>query len=62
MTLPHKIPVYIGYYTTYWRDGTLWFGNDLYHRDDDLVRSVSDGAFPSGRAVQAISVLRKLTS
>jgi L,D-transpeptidase YcbB len=62
VTLPRKIPVYIGYYTTYWRDGTLWFGNDLYHRDDDLVKSVADGAFPSAHAVQAISVLRKLTS
>src|SRR5205814_6448769 len=35
--LPRKIPVYIAYGTAYVRDGQLYFGNDLYHRDDELV-------------------------
>jgi murein L,D-transpeptidase YcbB/YkuD len=61
VTLKRKVPVYIGYYTAYMRDGELWFGNDLYHRDDDLVPVMSGGAFPSGHATQAIKVLRELT-
>ncbi|MGH7679892.1 MAG: L,D-transpeptidase family protein, partial [Gemmatimonadaceae bacterium] len=59
--LPEKIPVYIAYFTTYVRDGTLWFGNDLYGRDTELARAVSGGAMPSGAAVRAIAALRKLT-
>jgi murein L,D-transpeptidase YcbB/YkuD len=61
VNLSRKVPVYIGYYTAYMRDGELWFGNDLYHRDDDLIGVISGGAFPTGHAVQAIKVLRDLT-
>ena len=60
--LPKKIPVYIAYFTSYMRDGQLWFGNDLYHRDDQLVQAVAGGAMPSAEAVRAIEALRKLTS
>ena len=61
VNLPRKVPVYIGYYTTFMRDGELWFGNDLYHRDDDLVSAISGGAFPTQHAASAIKVLRELT-
>jgi L,D-transpeptidase YcbB len=61
VNLPRKIPVYIGYFTTYVRDGTIWFGNDLYERDDDLTTAIAGGAFPSQKAVLAIKVLRDLT-
>ena len=59
--LPAKIPVYIGYFTTYTRDGQLWFGNDLYGRDSQLAQSVASGALPSANAVLAIKALRQLT-
>jgi murein L,D-transpeptidase YcbB/YkuD len=60
--LPKKIPVYIAYGTAYMRDGTLHFGNDLYHRDDKLVTSVAEGALPSERAVKALEALRKIAT
>ncbi|MEO7856810.1 MAG: L,D-transpeptidase family protein, partial [Gemmatimonadaceae bacterium] len=52
--LPRKLPVYITYGTAYLRDGALYFGNDLYHRDDKLVKASSAGAIPSSRVVQAL--------
>ena len=58
--LPKKIPVYIAYFTTYTRDGVLYFGNDLYSRDDALVQAVAGGAFPSAAALQAVQSLGKL--
>lgn len=61
VNLPAKIPVYIVYTTSYVRDGQLWFGNDLYKRDDQLVKAVAAGALPSGEAVRAIEALRKNT-
>jgi murein L,D-transpeptidase YcbB/YkuD len=59
VTLPNKIPVYITYTTAYMRDGQLWFGNDLYHRDDQLAQAIAAGAMPSGAAVRAVELLRK---
>jgi murein L,D-transpeptidase YcbB/YkuD len=59
--IPKKIPVYIAYFTAYMRDGQLWFGNDLYHRDDELAQAVAGAAMPSAQAVRAIDALRKLT-
>jgi L,D-transpeptidase YcbB len=59
--LPRKIPVYIAYMTTYVRDGTLWFANDLYNRDAALARAVAGGAMPSADAVRAIEALRRIT-
>jgi murein L,D-transpeptidase YcbB/YkuD len=60
--VPHKIPVYIEYGTAYVKDGQLYFGNDLYHRDDDLVKAIADGALPSPRAVQALEALKRIAT
>jgi murein L,D-transpeptidase YcbB/YkuD len=60
--LPKKIPVYIAYGTTYVRDGQLYFGNDLYHRDDQLVKAMAQGAVVSSSGVKAIEELRKIAS
>ena len=59
--LPASIPVYITYMTTFVRDGNVWFGNDLYNRDQRLAEAVWGGAMPSGQAVRAVAALRKLT-
>jgi murein L,D-transpeptidase YcbB/YkuD len=42
--IPQKIPVYIVYFTTYVRDGRLYFGDDIYGRDDVLVKQVAEQA------------------
>jgi L,D-transpeptidase YcbB len=60
--LPQKIPVYIAYGTTYVRDGQLFFGNDLYHRDDALVKAMAEGAWVSARGVQAIEELKRVAT
>ncbi|HET7586315.1 MAG TPA: L,D-transpeptidase family protein [Gemmatimonadaceae bacterium] len=44
--LPRKLPVYIVYFTTFTRNGALHFGDDLYDRDNALVRAVAAGATP----------------
>jgi murein L,D-transpeptidase YcbB/YkuD len=58
--LPKKIPVYITYATTYVKDGKLYFGNDLYHRDDQLVKAVATGAVGSPAAKPGLESLRKI--
>ncbi len=60
--LPKKIPVYIAYGTTYVRDGQLYFGNDLYHRDDALVKAMAEGALVSQRGVAAIEDLKRVAT
>jgi len=60
--LPRKLPVYIEYATAYVKDGQLYFGNDLYHRDDQLVKAMADGAIPSPRAVQALEALKRIAT
>ncbi len=60
--LPRKIPVYIIYATTYIRNGQLYFGNDLYKRDVDLVQAVAEGAMPSAQTVQAVQALRRIAA
>jgi murein L,D-transpeptidase YcbB/YkuD len=60
--LPRKIPVYIAYFTTYINNGQLYFGNDLYSRDDKLVPIVMSGAMPSKEVVDAIQALRRIAS
>jgi len=60
--VPRKIPVYITYGTTYIRDGQLYFGNDLYDRDDKLVAEFLRGAFPAPETVQAVQALRRIAS
>jgi murein L,D-transpeptidase YcbB/YkuD len=59
--LAHKLPVYIVYLTTYIRDGQLYFGNDLYDRDDALVKKVAEGgATPSPETLRTLEELRQL--
>ena len=60
--LPRKIPVYIVYGTAYIRDGQLYFGNDLYDRDTELVKAVAEGAMPSPQSVQAVEALRRIAA
>jgi L,D-transpeptidase YcbB len=42
--VPRKIPVYIVYFTAYFRDGGLYFADDIYGRDDALEKHVVEGA------------------
>jgi L,D-transpeptidase YcbB len=60
--VPNRLPVYITYFTTYMRDGDLYFGNDLYGRDDKLVQQIASGSFASPEAAQNIDRLRKLVN
>ena len=60
--LPRKIPVYITYFTTYINNGQLYFGNDLYSRDDKLVPAVMSGAMPTKDVVDAVQALRRIAS
>ncbi len=60
--LPRKIPVYITYFTAYINNGELYFGNDLYSRDDKLVPVVMPGAMPSKPVVDAVEALRRIAS
>ena len=60
--LPRKIPVYIVYGTAYIRNGQLYFGNDLYDRDTQLVKAVAEGATPSPLSLQAVEALRRIAA
>ncbi|HJP86838.1 MAG TPA: L,D-transpeptidase family protein [Gemmatimonadaceae bacterium] len=60
--LPQKIPVFITYFTTYINNGQLYFGNDLYNRDDKLVPLVMSGALPNKETVDAVQALRRIAS
>ena len=60
--LPKKIPVYITYGTAFVRDGQLYFGNDLYHRDDKLVKAAAAAAIASPSARAALEQLKKIAS
>ncbi|HUQ81850.1 MAG TPA: L,D-transpeptidase family protein [Gemmatimonadaceae bacterium] len=60
INLKAKVPVYIVYFTTFMRDGRLYFGNDLYGRDVQLVERVKNGAQPTVSAIQAVRLLREL--
>lgn len=55
---PDGIAVYIAYFTTIVREGRVDFGNDLYGRDDALVRAVAPGAVPSAEAIRSAEALR----
>ena len=48
--LDRKLPVFIVYFTTFMHEGRLRFANDIYDRDDALVRVISGAAFPSDSA------------
>jgi murein L,D-transpeptidase YcbB/YkuD len=58
--VPKKLPVYIVYATAYVKDGRLAFGNDLYRRDDDLIREMQSWATPDPTHVQALQSLMRL--
>jgi murein L,D-transpeptidase YcbB/YkuD len=60
ITLKKKIPVYITYFTTYIHEGKLFFGNDLYHRDDALLREVAVGAVLPADHERAARTLHKM--
>jgi murein L,D-transpeptidase YcbB/YkuD len=60
--LPRKIPVYITYFTAFINNGQLYFGNDLYGRDDKLVPAVMSGAMPPKDVVDAVQALRRIAS
>jgi murein L,D-transpeptidase YcbB/YkuD len=60
--LPHKLPVYITYFTTYTRDGQLYSGNDLYGRDDKLVEQIASGSVANPDATRNLDALRKLVN
>jgi len=57
ITLKKGIPVYITYFTAYVTDGQLYFGNDLYRRDDSLVEAMNPGALPSEDALRVARAL-----
>jgi L,D-transpeptidase YcbB len=59
VNLPKKIPVYIVYFTTYVKNGQLYFGNDLYNRDDKLVSVVASAAMSDSASAQAVRTLRQ---
>jgi len=58
--VPRKIPVYIAYFTAYINNNQLYFGNDLYSRDDRLVPLVMGGALPGKEIVDAVQALRRI--
>ena len=60
VNLPAKIPVYIVYFTTYVKDDRLYFGNDLYGRDDALVKRVASAAEGDTASAQAVQRLRQV--
>jgi hypothetical protein len=41
-------------------NGQLYFGNDLYARDDKLVPAVMPGAMPTKDVVDAVQALRRI--
>jgi murein L,D-transpeptidase YcbB/YkuD len=58
--LAEKIPVYIVYFTTYVRDGALYFAHDLYQRDEPLAQALVRGAIPSTEVLATVQRLKKL--
>jgi murein L,D-transpeptidase YcbB/YkuD len=60
VNLPSKIPVYIVYFTTIVENGQLFFGNDLYHRDDKLVEQYRAASVSTPETVEAQRVLREM--
>jgi len=58
--LQMKLPVYIVYATTFMVNNQLHFGNDLYDRDDALVRVVASAAMPSAEVVESVKALRRI--
>ena len=57
--LTRKLPVYIAYFTTYTRGGALHFANDVYDRDDALVRAVRGAALPPAALTREADAVRR---
>jgi murein L,D-transpeptidase YcbB/YkuD len=62
VNLPRKLPVYITYFTAFVADGQLYFGNDLYDRDNKLVKELESAAIESPETVKAQQTLRAMAS
>jgi L,D-transpeptidase YcbB len=60
--VPQKIPVFITYGTAYVTNDQLFFGNDLYGRDDKLVAQLLRGALPTPETVAAVQALRRIAA
>jgi murein L,D-transpeptidase YcbB/YkuD len=60
VNLPHRVPVYIVYFTTFVDSGQLFFGNDLYDRDSKLVEEMQSAALPTSETREAQRALRAL--
>jgi murein L,D-transpeptidase YcbB/YkuD len=59
---PRAIPVFIVYTTAFQRDGRMHYGNDLYHRDDSLVKVMAGAATPGPQAMKAAAALLQLAN
>jgi murein L,D-transpeptidase YcbB/YkuD len=62
INLPRKVPVYIAYFTTIVDNGQLYFGNDLYDRDNKLVQETRDASLTNPATVEAQRVLREMAA
>nr|MBA3656530.1 L,D-transpeptidase family protein [Gemmatimonadaceae bacterium] len=58
--LPKKLPVYIVYATTFMVNNQLHFGNDLYDRDNALVKTVASAAMPNAEVIEAVQALKRI--
>ena len=59
VNLKQKIPVYIVYFTTYVKNGDLYFGNDLYDRDANLVSAMGNAPEGDPASAKAVQTLRE---
>lgn len=60
VTLERKVPVYIVYFTAFERNGEVFFGNDLYERDSQIIDAMTQAVMPSREAVRAAQGVREL--
>lgn len=58
--VPKKLPVFIVYATTFMVNNKLHFGNDLYDRDNALIKAVAPAAMPSAEVVEAVQALKRI--
>jgi murein L,D-transpeptidase YcbB/YkuD len=62
INLPRKVPVYIAYFTTMVDNGQLYFGNDLYDRDNKLVLETRDSSIPNAETLEAQRVIGEMAA
>ncbi len=58
--LSRKLPVFIVYTTTFMVNNRLHFGNDLYDRDNALVKAVAPAALPNPDVLEAVQALKRI--